>query len=251
MQSRKFLIKKWTFKLVYISVTIFSAPCHGVQEVVSENSKVAFKLTPSYYLLSDNSDAIDLNLRGSIGKNTAWIGLYQNKTNYQQIRSGYEYRFDYEFVRPVWSAQLASGGFFGGSVNAEVGGDNYGIVGFGRTNLKDYYNLNFDPNDAITLGMGSRFLEKTELSLFHIWDDRLDTQQQVTHMVLGYKPSEIEHLTIDSSYKQGIADNGDYIKGYAISVYYGLGNYFTRIAWDQYANFSSNTQTRFSLGIRF
>ena len=228
-------------------ITVASAPCFGAQEA----SKVLFKLTPSYYTSSNSNDALDVNLRGAVGAHTAWIGIYQDKAGYRQNRAGYEYRHDFEFIRPVWSAQLASGGFRGGSVTAEIGSDTYAIVGWGRTNLKVYYNLNFDPNDAITLGIGSRLFSKTELSLFHIWDDRLGTKQHVTHAVWGYKPTEAKRWTVDSSYKHGIDDNGDYVKGYAVSVTYGFGNYFTRIARDQNANFSGNSQTRFSLGMRF
>ena len=242
---------KWFAKCGLGLVTIASTPCLCAQAADPESSKVAFKLTPSYYASSDSNDALDVNLRGAIGAHTAWIGFYQDRTHYQQTRAGYDYRHDYEFVRPVWSAQLASGGFIGGSATAEIGGDTYAIAGWGRTNVRAYYNLNFDPNDAITMGIGSRLLPKTELSLYHIWDDRLDTKQHVTHAVWGYKPSQAERWTVDSSYKHGKADNGDSIKGYALSVYYGFGNYFARIARDQHANFSGNSQTRFSLGLRF
>ena len=52
------------------------------------------------------------------------------------------------------SLQLASGGFVGGSVNLQIGADWYGIAGIGRTDARPYFNLNFDPNDALTLGVG-------------------------------------------------------------------------------------------------
>jgi hypothetical protein len=45
----------------------------------------------------------------------------------------------------------------------------------GRTNLKDYFNLNFDPNDAILIGAGTRAIQHTTLSAFQIRDDRLGT----------------------------------------------------------------------------
>jgi hypothetical protein len=242
---------KWVFTCGIGLIIIFPVPCFSAQEVDPESSKIAFKITPSYYASSDGNDASDVNLRGTLGAHTAWIGFYQDRAHYQQTRIGYDYRHDYGFFRPVLSAQLASGGFLGGSATAEIGGDTYAIAGLGRTNLRPYYNLNFDPNDAITLGIGSRLLEKKELSLFHIWDDRLGTRQHVTHAVLGYKPTEAESWTVDASYKHGIADNGDYVKGYALSVYYGFGNYFTKIVLDEDANFSVNSQTRFSLGLRF
>ncbi len=233
-------------------IAVFSVASHA-DEAAIDNSKFAFKLTPSYYTSSDGNNATDVNLRGVIGEHTGWIGFYRDKANLQQARTGYENRQDFGLIRSVLSAQLASGGFLGGSVSAEVGRDIYAIVGWGRTNLRNYNNLNFDPNDAITLGIGSRALPKTELSLFHIWDDRLDTKQHVTHAVVRYKPTNTERWTVDASYKHG--KTGDAVNmnitGYALSMTYDFGDYFARIARDQHVNFSMNTQNHFSLGMRF
>ena len=215
------------------------------------HDKVAFKLTPSFYKSSDESHAADINLRGSLGSHTAWLGFYRDNGQFQQTRSGYEYRSDFSVLRTVLSAQVASGGFLGGSITAEIGDKNYAIVGWGRTNLKDYYNLNFDPNDAITLGVGSRAIEKFELSLFHIWDDRLHTQQHVSHALVRYKPNELNRWTVDLSQKRGLTGTGNFVRGYAGSVTYDFGNYFARVARDQYVNFSDVTQNRFSVGLRF
>ncbi len=238
----------------FISVlAISSAQAQAGSEDSSsnENDKIALKFTPSFYQSSNDTHAADVNLRGSIAAQTAWLGFYRDSTHFQQTRAGYEYRSDLGLLRTVFSAQLASGGFLGGSVTAEIGEKNYAIVGWGRTNVKDYYNLNFDPNDAITLGLGSRAIDKTELSLFHIWDDRLHTQQHVTHAVVRYKPTERERWTVDASQKRGHTGGGNFIHGYAASITYDYGNSFARIAHDQYVNFSDATQNRFSLGMRF
>jgi hypothetical protein len=42
----------------------------------------------------------------------------------------------------------ASGGFWGGRVGTEYGNTFFVGAGIGRTNLRNYFNLNFDPNDA-------------------------------------------------------------------------------------------------------
>ena len=115
---------------------------------------IAFKLTPSYYRISDGNNAADLNLRAGYGNHVGWVGLYRDRSGYEDFRAGYEKHADLGAVRLVLSAQVASGGFLGGSVNAEAGGATFALLGFGRTNLRPYYNLNFDPNDAITLGIG-------------------------------------------------------------------------------------------------
>jgi hypothetical protein len=57
------------------------------------------------------------------------------------------------FFRPP-CRQPASRGFGGIALTAQTGDKYFALVGFGRTNLKPYANLNFDPNDAITLAAG-------------------------------------------------------------------------------------------------
>ena len=51
-----------------------------------------------------------------------------------------------------------SGGVAVGSVTSELGGETYAIVGFGRTNVRNYVNLNDDPNDAIGYDRGAFFV---------------------------------------------------------------------------------------------
>lgn len=216
-----------------------------------EPNKIEFKLTPSYYSSSDGNDAVDVNLRANRGRHTAWVGWYRDQDGYRQTRTGYENKLDFGLARMVLSAQLASGGFVGGSASAEIGDATFGILGFGRTNLRDYYNLNFDPNDAITLGIGSRAFSNTELSLFQVRDDRLSTQQRITHAVWRYRPSETRRLTVDLSYKSGLTGADHFVHGYGLSLTYDYGPYFGRIARDQHANFTESSLTRFSLGMRF
>jgi hypothetical protein len=220
-------------------------------ETPAESQSIAYKLTASYYQVSDNNDAADINLRANYSVHTAWIGEYRDRDGFHQLRTGYEYSPDFKFVRPTFSAQLASGGFIGGSVTSEIGGDTYAIVGIGRTNLRNYYNLNFDPNDAITIGIGTRVFSNTELSLFQVFDDRLDTHQRITHLVWRYKPTESQRITLDANYKSGLDSADEFIHGYGISVDYGYKQFFARIAHDQYANFATSDLTRFSVGMHF
>lgn len=210
-----------------------------------------FKLTPSFYQSSDGNNASDVNLRASHGAHAGWIGFYRDQADYQQTRAGYEFTSEYELARIVWSAQAASGGFLGGSINAQVGGTVYGLAGFGRTNLKNYYNLNFDPNDMITLGLGTKVSAKTDVSLFHIWDDRLGTKQRATHLYFHHVVSNTERFSVDGSYKSGLNSDNVFIKGYALSVTYSYRQYFLRLAHDQYVNFSTTNQNRLSLGMSF
>lgn len=237
---------------LYIGLALSgSALSLQAQAAGPDEEKISFKLTPTYFSSSSGNNALDLNLRGAIGAHTAWLGQYRDKAGLVQARTGYENRQDFGLVRTVLSIQLASGGFAGGSVSAELGGETYAIAGWGRTNLRNYYNLNFDPNDAITLGLGTRVFPQTELSVFQVRDDRLNTHQRVTHAVARYKASDAERWTVDISYKSGLTDTTMQVQGYGLSVTYDFGNYFARLARDPYANFSEASQTRFSLGLRF
>ena len=212
---------------------------------------ITYKLTPSYYQSSNGNDALDINIRANTEKHTVWFGEYRDDNGYHQSRAGYECKLELGFTRSVLSAQIASGGFLGGAITTEIGGDTFAILGFGRTNLRDYYNLNFDPNDAITVGIGTRAFNDTELSLFQVRDDRLGTGQYITHLLWRYKTAELQRLSVDASYKNGLNADGISVHGYGLAAEYDYHQYFSRIARDQHANFSDNNLTRFSLGMRF
>lgn len=215
-------------------------------------SRLQWKFTPSYYDNSDGSHARDLNLRIDAGDQRAWIGQYRDSRGYRQERAGFDAVAQFGVVSLDFSAQYASGGFHGGSITTQIGGDSYAILGWGRTNLRTYYNLNFDPNDAITAGFGTKALARDlEAQLYHIWDDRLSTRQHVTHLLLRYTASERSHCAIDLAYKHGLADPQTYVRGYAIAATYAWQHVFARIAYDQHANFNLPNQKRLSIGLLF
>ncbi|MET0226618.1 MAG: hypothetical protein ABW187_09270, partial [Dokdonella sp.] len=213
---------------------------------------VKYKLTPAWYGNSDDDDAWDVNLRADFGDQKAWLGQYQDQQHFHQTRAGYEYDPDFGWVNLSLSAQAATRGFLGGSAQANVGGDTYAIVGFGRTNLKPYYNLNFDPNDAITLGVGSNtLLPQSEMSLYQVRDDRLRTRQRITHALLKYHLSERSRLTVDANYKHGLADDGVMVHGYGLALEYDYRQAFCKLARERAVNFTHVQQTRVALGLRF
>lgn len=212
---------------------------------------LTFKLTPSYYHISDGNDGTDLNLRAEYGDHYGWVGYYHDRQGFAQTRVGYEYHADFGYVRTVASAQTATHGFIGGSLNAEIGGDSYAIIGWGRTNLQDYYNLNFDPNDAITLGAGTRMIQDTELSLFTIKDDRLGTGQRVTHLIARRMLNKQQRLSLDVTHKSGTSTEGNQVVGNGIALTYDFEPWFVRVAYDPYVNFTESQMTLFALGKRF
>lgn len=122
----------------------------------------------------------------------------------------------------------------------------------GRTNARDYYNLNFDPNDSVAYGVGTRLLPKSSVSLFTVRDNRLHTGQVVTHLVWRATPDEHQRWTVDLSRKHGRATVDDEsVAGNALSVTYDYDDIFVRLARDRKVNFTDEDQTRVSLGLRF
>ena len=212
----------------------------------------AFKLTPSYYVTTHQKDATDLNLRANHGPHAVWLGYYRRGDEFEQTRTGYEYTLQLPFGQLVPSLQLASHGFAGGSLNAQIGDSVYALLGFGRTNTRDYYNLNFDPNDSVVYGLGTRLLPRSNLSLFTVRDNRLHTDQVVTHLVWRLLPDDHQRWTVDLSRKHGrpTADD-DAVSGDALAVTYDYRDVFFRLARDRKVNFSAEDQTRLSIGLRF
>jgi hypothetical protein len=115
-----------------------------------------FKLTVGRHDFCDPTRGVDANLRYSSALGNLWVGYYrQDDDSVSQWRSGWDRSFG-SAIRFGPSLQLASGGFVGGSVQVEMGEPWFAAIGLGRTNLRPYVNLNFDPNDSYTLCAGRR-----------------------------------------------------------------------------------------------
>jgi hypothetical protein len=241
-----------TRALLACALLFVSAPVVRADDGDAAEDSVKFKLTPAWYDNSDGNDAWDVNLRSDFGSQKAWIGQYQDQDHFRQTRGGYEVDPEFGIVSLQLSAQAATRGFLGGSAQANIGGDTYAIVGFGRTNLKPYYNLNFDPNDAITLGLGSKALiPHSEISAYQVRDDRLGTHQKITHALLKYHVSDLSRLTIDATYKDGLADDNVFVHGFGLALEYDYRQVFCKLARERAVNFTHVDQTRVALGLRF
>ena len=226
------------------------APVHA--QSTDDPPAWAFKLTPSVYSNRSAPQATDVNLRGNQGPHALWIGQYSQAGFGEQLRTGYEYTDNPGWGQIVYSLQAAERGFAGGSVTAQIGHQFYAITGWGRTNLRTYYNLNFDPNDAITLGVGAWLNTQHQVSMVQIQDDRLQTGQRVTHLVWRYRPDDTHRLTLDLANKRGRGDaDGPLLQGGSVSLTWDWAQYFVRVALDRKVNFTDDTQKRLSLGWRF
>jgi hypothetical protein len=226
----------------------------GATAATEKSEGIALKLTPTYYHSSSDHPAWDINLRGSVSAHNAWVGYYRRQEDFQQVRLGYDYTWEVPFGKLIPSVQYATHGFWGGSLNAEIGHEYFALLGFGRTNLKPYYNLNFDPNDAQLYGIGTRAVPRTTLTLFQIRDDRLHTGQRITHLVARYKAGDKSRWTLDVFRKSGRPDadpSSEILRGTGASLTYDYDVYFVRIANDPYVNFTNNHMVRLALGMRF
>lgn len=235
--------------LAFVACTLQSVQA---QALATSDDDWAFKLTPSMYATQHETHAIDVNLRGNSGNHTTWIGQYRRGNEYQQTRWGYEYNANFSWGQMVPSFQLATKGFAGASLNFQLGGPTYLIAGLGRTNLKDYYNLTFDPNDSYVIGFGSKLIKNHTVNVFAVKDNRLNTGQTVTHGVWRWQIADAQRLVIDVSHKSGrLAADSAVLRGNGLSVNYDLGNYFIKWAKERKVNFTENDQQRISAGVRF
>ena len=256
--------KKNVLVIVVAVVILASSTTQAIQDradvepndPVSVAHAIAWKLTPNVYHETAGRSAVDINLRGNREDDVFWIGQYQRGTEFQQTRVGYERQYPLPFGRIIASGQYASHGFVGGSATLELSNGKeapyFGLLGFGRTNLKPYYNLNFDPNDSILLGAGWRPNNATLMTLYQIRDDRLRTEQRVTHLVLRKQTSAQSRLTVDLFQRTGRSDpDSELFHGTGITLTYDQEPWFFRLALDPHANFTASNMTRLAVGIRF
>ena len=219
---------------------------------------ITFKLTTGIYLLSGGDQpsgpGLDVNLRASgglIGSGNAWIGLYRSPVQaVKQYRAGWDNTFRAGPVRFTPSLQIASGGFVGGSAYLETGSTWFVGAGLGRTNLRPYANLNFDPNDAYMLAGGYRWADNRVLTLQLVRDNRLNPDQQNVHLIYRTPINGDNRLTLDLLSKKGLVA-GVPIHRVGLSVGYDWPSFFVRVAYDPLVNFSTQDMLRLSLGTRF
>ena len=231
---------------------ILSSLLGGVCAHAQETTPWHFKLTASSYNTQSQAAAQDLNLRGTRGDTTWWLAHYRRGNEFEQSRTGWEQNWGFDWGQLTSSLQLATHGFAGGAITAQWGSESlHGIVGWGRTNLKDYYNLNFDPNDAITLGVGGKLFDQGQYSVFTVKDDRLHTGQQISHVVLRM-PLDAVRWSLDCAYKHGRASEQEpLVHGRSLAIGLDYRDVFVRITADHKVNFTGYNQTRVALGLRF
>lgn len=214
------------------------------------DEEAPFKLTAGYYVFSGGARGTDVNLRHSSDFGNVWIGDYNSHIdNEHQWRAGWDNTFGGN-IRISPSIQVASHDFVGGSLNIETGTTWFVGAGLGRTNLKPYWNLNFDPNDSWTLSGGYRQPGGASYSLLLVGDNRQNPDQRHLHFTYRQPLADGQRLTIDVLRKRGLVDD-ETIRRWGATVTYDWPRFFVRAAWDPKANFGPDNLWRFDIGTRF
>lgn len=218
--------------------------------VLAEEASPAFKLTLGWYRYSDHSGGVDTNLRHTSELGNVWVGFFRlPEEHVKQWRSGWDRTFG-STVRISPSVQLASQGFAGASVQVETGAPWFAGVGLGRTNLRPYYNLNFDPNDSYVLSAGRREEGGRIVMAQMVRDNRRNPDQRHFHLVYRQPLEGGERLTVDTLYKVGKVEE-ETIHRWGLTVTYDWPRVFARLAWDPKTNFTPVDAWRLSVGTRF
>ncbi len=212
---------------------------------------VPYKLTAGVYKISGASEAYDINLRKSSPAGNLWLGYYEaHVQDEHQLRGGWDNSFEMQAFRLIPSLQFASGGFAAFSIQAETGQPWFVGAGFGRTNLRLYWNLNFDPNDSYLLSAGHRTDNGEVIALQLVRDNRQNPDQRHIHLFYRIPRPDGERLTIDLLYKSGLVD-GVQIDKWGASLTYDWPRFFLRGAYDPKVNFTPDDMWRIAIGTRF
>lgn len=234
-------------------VAVVWTACQG--SLAQESSAADWKLTWGHYATSTadvGAGGWDVNLRRSSDAGNVWLGDFQGAAGgLRQVRAGWDRTWS---VSPLWrimpSLQWASGGFWGGSLSFEVGERWFMGAGVGRTNLRNYVNLNFDPNDAWMGSLGYRPSEHESIAVQVVRDNRLNPDQQHIHAVYRFAVPGGDRVTLDLLHKSGLVE-GERVRRWGVSLAYDWPVYFVRVAWDPKVNFTSANMARLAVGARF
>jgi len=208
------------------------------------------KVSASIYVVPQDVQ-FDVNVRKRFGNVTGWIGAMVDPKGESVGRVGAEYDFQTSGILAVPAFQFGTNGFVNGSLYTELGREFFGIAGLTLTNLKPMPNLTFDPNDAIVVGAGVHLSHYDKVYAFSVVDVRLGTGQQDTHLLYRRRLNSNEGITVDVLYKSGRRDDGAFVRGIGIGVYFDRPKWFLKAAYDPWVNFTADDMVRLGGGLKF
>lgn len=216
---------------------------------VAEPPSFASKLTIGIYR-EDGQTANDLNLRHQFGDSiTTWLGAFIAANHHVIGRTGGQYAWQQGNILLQPGLEAGTNGFVMETLYSELGGDVFGIAGYSRTNLKPTIDITFDPNDSAQLGAGWK-RGGDRIAAYSIFDIRLNTHQQDTHVIWKHRLDKRAAVTLDTIYKSGHTDSGRYVHAAGAGLYYDRA-WFAKLYYDPYANFGDHTELRLTFGKKF
>jgi hypothetical protein len=226
-------------------------PEPDLRDPIEKSDEYKSKLTFSTYFTAGNQ-AFDLNLRHQLGPFTVWIaGFYDPKSNHL-LRTGIQYDYHKAWFHFVPSIEVATTKAVSGSLSFELGsGKTTALAGYSRTNLKPFFDLFWDPGDSVQLEVAHKLSRYDLIQAYTIFDVRLHTEQQNTHVVWRHKLNATNGITLDGVFKSGHEDSGQVIRAVGLGVYYDRPHWFWKLYYDPHVNFATNTMVRTGIGLKF
>ncbi len=235
----------------YVRLHNPSCPRQDAPDPIERSDEFKSKLTFSVYFTHGNR-AYDLNLRHQVGSLTVWIAGYYDPQNNQLIRVGAQYDYKKAWFHFVPTIEVATTKGVSGSLYSELGsGKTFAIAGVARTNLKAFFDLFWDPSESVELGVGHKISSYDRIQVYSIFDVRLHTEQQNTHVVWRHKLNATNGITLDGVFKSGHEDSGRIIRAVGLGVYYDRPHWFWKLHYDPHVNFSGQTMVRTGIGLKF
>src|SRR5216684_764237 len=177
--------------------------------------------------------------------------VYDLKSN-KLIRVGAQFDYKKAWFHFVPTLEVATTKGVSGSLYSELGsGKTFAVAGVSRTNLKAFFDLFWDPSESVQLGIGHKINSYDRIQAYTIFDVRLHTEQQNTHVVWRHKLNANNGITFDGVFKSGHIDTGQFIRSVGVGVYYDRPHWFWKLYYDPHVNFANHTMVRTGIGFKF
>ena len=222
-----------------------------LRDPIERSDEFKSKLTLGIYF-TPGSRVYDLNLRHQFGPLTAWVAGFYDPSGTRLMRVGAQYDYKKAWFHLVPTLEVSTTKAVSANLYSELGsGKTFAIVGVSRTNLKAFFDLFWDPSESVQLGIGHKISSYDRIQAYTIFDVRLHTQQQNTHVVWRHKLNATNGITFDGVFKSGHTDSGAFIRRVGIGAYYDRPKWFWKIYYDPHVNFTDRTMVRTGIGLKF
>ena len=188
------------------------------RDPIEQSDDLKTKVTLGIYFVPGGR-TYDINARHQFGHLTAWVAGYFDPRTDSLARIGAQYDCQYKWIHFVPTLELASTRAVAGSLYTELGGQTYAIVGISRTNLKPFFDLFWDPSESAQLGLGRKINSYDRVTAYAIFDVRLHTGQQNSHILWRHRLNANNGITFDALFKSGHTDEHNYVRAFGFGIY--------------------------------